>query len=109
MVIVVALTAVSFFALPQYSLGIAIRMLRFGMILLAGTLGLYGIMLGYIMITVHLVKLKSFGVSYITPFSPYRIKDWKDLIIRTPLMMMKQRPKFMKTQDQQRQCSMKNR
>ncbi len=75
------------------------------MMILAGTLGLYGIMLGYIMINVHLVKLKSFGVNYTSPFVPYRLKDWKDLVIRAPMMAMKQRPQMMKTQDKYRQDS----
>ncbi|MCT4621612.1 MAG: spore germination protein [Marinisporobacter sp.] len=102
MVIVVALTGVSSFAIPQYSLGIAIRVLRFFMMILAGTLGLYGIMLGFIIITVHMVKLKSFDTNYTAPFVPYRSKDWKDFIIRMPMMNMKQRPEMMKTQDKQR-------
>ncbi|MDK2918637.1 MAG: spore germination protein [Candidatus Petromonas sp.] len=102
MVVVVALTGISSFALPQYSMGIAIRMIRFTMMILAGTLGLYGIMLGYIMLNVHLVKLKSFGVNYMAPFVPYRLKDWKDLIIRAPMMAMKQRPQMIKTQDKYR-------
>jgi len=105
MVIVVALTAISSFALPEYAMGIAIRMLRFPMMLVAGALGLYGIMLGYIMINVHLVKLKSFGIDYLAPYVPYRLRDWKDLMIRAPIKKMRQRPQMMKTQDPQRKDS----
>ncbi|WP_134699395.1 spore germination protein [Ammoniphilus sp. YIM 78166] len=103
MVIVVALTAISSFAFPQYGAGIAIRMLRFGMMLAAAVLGLYGIILFYVVINVHLVKLKSFGVNYLSPFTPYRVADWKDLIIRLPLMFMKERPEMNKTQNRRRQ------
>ena len=92
MVIVVALTAISSFALPEYAMGIAIRILRFTMMLVAGTLGLYGIMLGYIMINVHLVKLKSFGIDYLAPYVPYRLRNWKDLMISDPIKKMRQRP-----------------
>jgi spore germination protein len=102
MVIVVALTAISSFALPEYALGISLRILRFVMMLLAGAFGLYGIILGYIMISAHLVKLKSFGIDYTSPFVPYQPRDWKDLLIRGPMMTMQQRPKMMKTQDVQR-------
>ncbi|AMA72991.1 spore gernimation protein GerA [Aneurinibacillus sp. XH2] len=103
MVIVVALTAISSFAFPQYGAGIAIRMLRFGMMMSAAVLGLYGVILFFILINAHLVKLKSFGVHYTASFTPYRPKDWKDMVIRAPLMMMKQRPEMNKTQDRKRQ------
>ena len=46
MVIVVSITGVSSFMMPRYIAGIAIRMLRFPLMILAGTLGLLGIMMG---------------------------------------------------------------
>jgi len=103
MVIVVALTAISSFAFPQYGAGIAFRILRFAMMLAAAVLGLYGIILFTILIAVHLVKLKSFGVNYLSPFAPIRSGDWKDLLIRVPLKMMKRRPESNQTQDPKRQ------
>ncbi|TXK77358.1 spore germination protein [Paenibacillus sp. N3.4] len=103
MVIVVALTAISSFALPQYAGGIAIRMLRFAMMLAAAVLGLYGMMLLLIVMTVHLVKLKSFGVDYMEPIVPIKINNWKDLLMRMPLNMMKRRPEMNKPQDRTRQ------
>jgi spore germination protein len=103
MVVIVALTAISSFAFPQYGAGIAIRILRFGMMISAAVLGLYGVILFFILISVHLVKLKSFGVHYTSSFTPYRPGDWKDMVIRAPLKMMKQRPEMNKTQDHKRQ------
>ncbi|WP_417894955.1 spore germination protein [Bacillus thuringiensis] len=103
MVIVVALTAISSFTCPQYSVGITIRTLRFGMMIMSAIFGLYGIILCYIFIMNHLVKLKSFGVNYLSPFAPYRPDDWKDSLIRMPLKTMKSRPKANKTQDNKRQ------
>ncbi|HEU5139740.1 MAG TPA: spore germination protein [Bacillales bacterium] len=103
MVVVVALTAISSFALPQYGLGIAIRILRFGLMFSAAVLGLYGVVLCYLTLAVHIVKLKSFGVNYAAPFVPYRINDWKDFIIRAPVMSMERRPAIFKTNDPVRQ------
>ncbi|WP_375782096.1 spore germination protein [Paenibacillus baekrokdamisoli] len=103
MVIVVALTAISTFAFPQYAAGIAIRMLRFAMMMAAAVFGLYGIILCFILIMVHLVRLKSFGVNYLSPFVSINPRDWKDLIIRMPLKMMKWRPELNKPQDRKRQ------
>ncbi|MDR7001882.1 spore germination protein [Neobacillus niacini] len=103
MVIVVALTAISSFTFPQYGVGIAIRILRFGMMMVAALLGLYGIIMFYILIMAHLVKLKSFGVNYLSPFVPYCPIDWKDSIIRIPLKMMNRRQETSKAQDHKRQ------
>ncbi|MFJ7471698.1 spore germination protein [Peribacillus frigoritolerans] len=97
LVIVVALTAISSFTIPQYSIGITLRMLRFPAMLCAATFGLYGVILFFLFMASHLVKLKSFGVPYLSPAVPYRLSEWKDLMVRMPLMMMKRRPKMMHT------------
>jgi spore germination protein len=102
MVIVVAITAISSFALPSYSFAISIRMIRFGVMLAAALFGLYGIILSYIIINIHFVSLTSFGVPYSTPFAPLFIKDWKDLILRVPTLFMTKRPQMMQTKDSKR-------
>ncbi|KAA6451883.1 spore germination protein [Bacillus swezeyi] len=103
MVIVVAVTAISSFAIPQYSAGISLRMLRFAAMFCAAAFGLYGVIMFFLMLASHAVKLKSFGVPYASPAVPYRLGDWKDFIIRMPILMMKKRPKMMKTDDSTRQ------
>lgn len=92
MVIIVAMTTIGSFVVPSYSAAIALRMIRFPMMIAAGMFGLYGIMLFLIIMIIHLCSMKSFGVPYMTPFSPMRIWDMKDSIIRVPLYRMKQRP-----------------
>jgi spore germination protein len=99
MVIVVAVTAIASFAIPSYSAGIAFRILRFATMLSASFLGLFGIILAFIMISVHLVRLKSFGVPYSTPFAPMFTHDWRDLLIRAPITFLKKRPQFMQTKN----------
>jgi spore germination protein len=109
MVIVVAVTAISSFSLPSYSFAISLRVMRFSIMLAAAFLGLYGIILGYIMINIHLVNLKSFGIPYSTPFAPLLIRDWKDLILRSPLLFVTKRPKMMQTKNDQRMKGRRNR
>ncbi len=99
MVIVVALTAISSFAIPQYSAGITLRILRFAAMFCAAVFGLYGVILFFLLLCSHVVKLKSFGVPYASPVVPYRLNDWKDFMVRMPLMMMKRRPKMMHTKN----------
>lgn len=102
MVIVVALTAISSFAIPHYSTGIALRMLRFGAMFCAAVFGLFGVIMYYLLLSSHVVKLKSFGLPYASPAVPYYVKDWKDFIIRMPLLVMKRRPKIMNTDNAKR-------
>lgn len=102
LVIVVAVTAISSFSIPTYSAGITLRLLRFVGILFAAILGMFGTILFFLLICIHLTKLKSFGVPYVTPFSPMRPSDWKDLYIRAPISLMKRRPVMMKTQQRKR-------
>jgi spore germination protein len=99
LVIVVALTAISSFSIPQYSTGFTLRMLRFPSLLCAATFGLFGVILFFLLMASHLVKLKSFNVPYLSPAVPYRLSEWKDLMVRMPLMMMKRRPKIMHTKN----------
>lgn len=99
MVIIVAVTTIGSFASPSYSAAIAIRMLRFPVMLLAGMFGLYGIMLFLIVILIHLSSLKSFGVPYMSPLSPLNLKGMKDLFIRAPHHLLNTRPMMFHVQD----------
>lgn len=102
LVIVVAVTAISSFSIPMYSAGITLRLLRFAGMLFAAVLGMFGTILFFLLICSHLTRLKSFGVPYLTPVSPFRAKDWKDLFFRLPLALMKNRPAMMKSQKSKR-------
>ncbi len=92
MVIIVAITAISSFSIPNYSLAVGFRMLRFLLMIFAGTRGLYGIMLGVLLILSHLVKLKSFGIPYMSPYVSFVGSDYKDTIVRVPTFLMAKRP-----------------
>ncbi|MCI3925111.1 spore germination protein [Paenibacillus sp. TRM 82003] len=102
MVIVVAVTAIASFALPAYSFAISLRMIRFGIMLTAAVFGLYGLVLSYILLNIHLVNLSSFGVPYLTPYAPFFGKDWKDLVLRAPHTALEKRPEVMKPEDSDR-------
>lgn len=91
-VIVVALTAISSFAITNYAMSNAIRLLRFVFIFMGGMLGLYGISMGLIVLTLHLCKLKSASVPYLSPVAPFIKGGNKDSIVRYPLLKLKFRP-----------------
>lgn len=92
MVIIVSLTGIASFATPGIALANAVRMIRFPMMLLASTYGLYSIMMGMIFLVAHMTSLKSFGVPYMYPFSPYDSWRQKDTIWRSPFKNSRTRP-----------------
>jgi len=79
MIIIVAITGIASFMIPRYAASIVTRLLRFPMMLLAGTLGLTGVMLGLILIVIHLSSLRSFGVPYLSPATPTSVRSLKDV------------------------------
>lgn len=94
MVMVVAITGISSFMMPQYSAGISLRILRFPIMILSGILGLFGLILGLLLIISHLCILRSFGVPYLAPLAPIYPKGIKDVLLRAPISKMNTRPAF---------------
>lgn len=94
MVIVVAATAIASFTIPHYAMTDTVRLLRFCMMVLSSLLGLYGIGLGLILLVAHTCSLRSFGIPYLAPFSPFILADQKDSILRLPLPFLSKRPRL---------------
>lgn len=59
---------------------------------LAAVLGLYGVMTGVLVILLHMFSLRSFGVPYMAPVSPFKSKDLKDVMGRAPWWALTRRP-----------------
>lgn len=94
MVVVVSLTAISSFIMPSYSMANAVRVLRFGFMLLASMMGIYGIFIGLFTMLLHLCSLRSLGVPYMSPLSPTTDSIWQDSLIRSPFWKISIRPTF---------------
>ncbi|HLO01928.1 MAG TPA: spore germination protein [Symbiobacteriaceae bacterium] len=103
-VITVAITGISSFIIPGYGLGSAIRLLRFPLMLLAGSLGLFGIMIGLLAILVHLCGLRSFGVPYLQPVAPLTWPDLRDVLLRAPAWLLGRRPAMLGSPNRRRQA-----
>lgn len=100
MIIVVSFTAIANFVIPALNMAIAARLIRFAMMLLAATLGLFGIMSGVMILLIHLVSLKSFGVPYMSPFAPIKKSNLKDVLVRAPWWLMKKRPEMLASSEE---------
>ena len=70
LIIVVAITGLSSFVIPNFSFGFHLRVFRFAFTILGYIAGFLGIGLGIYVYLAVLCGLKSFGVAYLSPISP---------------------------------------
>ncbi|CCQ93894.1 Spore germination protein KA [[Clostridium] ultunense Esp] len=96
MIIIVAVTTIASFSLPSYEWASGFRFCRFIFMALAGILGLYGIMLGIVVLSTHFARLESFGIPFSAPYSGLGIEegDLKDTLVKAPIQKLQLRPIF---------------
>lgn len=100
--LIVGITVVSTFLIPNYEMSLSIRILRFVMLTMANFLGVFGIAIGWFLIITHLYKLKSFGI----PYFSLNKEDTKDTFIRKAMWKMDKRPKDLEEKNIKRQGNM---
>lgn len=84
MLVVAAVSAVSTFTLVNQSLAGSVSLFRVGVLILASTLGMFGFFVGVFVILLYLCSLESFGMPYMLPISPVRMKDVLPALIQKP-------------------------
>lgn len=70
LIIIIAITGITSFSIPDYNLGFHLRIHRFVFILLGFLGGFLGIVAGLFMYLLNMCSLRSFGVPYMTPYAP---------------------------------------
>ena len=96
-VIVVALTALASFTIPNEGFASAFRFVKFYLIFLSAFWGIYGVILGVLTVLIHLASLESFGIPYLMPYVASHVDECVDLqdgLWRKPLFTMQKRPIF---------------
>lgn len=96
LVIVVSITGLGSFAIPNYSLSLAVRVIRFAFIFAGAMLGFYGLSLMGIILVTLACSMKSFGVPYFAPIAP-KTKESRDVIFRQPLWALNYKPDMLNT------------
>ncbi len=84
LLIVVAAASLGSYAVPDYSLGIAVRIGQLAMVLAGSIFGVYGMVLCLTAGTVHLCSLTSLGSPFAAPYAPLRPHN-PDGLTRAPL------------------------
>ncbi|MFE8702450.1 spore germination protein [Cytobacillus sp. FJAT-54145] len=85
LIMLVALGALASFITPSYLMGTIVRFIRFPMILLAGSLGFFGIASGIFFLLLHAVRQYSLGSPYTLPVFPFSSKGIRSLFLYLPI------------------------
>ena len=95
LIIVVAVTGLGSFAIPNFSAGFAFRILRFGFIILSAISGFLGITVGLVLMGLWMVNAKSFGVPFVSPVAPRTSGGFSDAVLKSPVWKQEKRPDYM--------------
>lgn len=109
LIIIVAITGICSYAIPDFSLNFSIRCFRFVYLILGYAGGFLGISLGMFINLIWLSNLKSFGVSYFSPYIPSGNKNTDSTFFIKPIWKREQRSSFLKPKkkNQEEKISMK--
>lgn len=86
-VIVVAITALCSFAVPNEEFAAALRLIKYLLIIVSSFWGIYGLVVGLLGVTIHLSGLSSFHFPYLSPACSGEINrhsDKKDFLVKYP-------------------------
>lgn len=96
-VVIVALTALGSFCMPNEEFSEALRMIKYIMLFLGGFFGIFGLVFGGYVLLLHLAELTSCGIPYLYPYVAGEVnenKDLQDALIRAPMTALWKRPLF---------------
>lgn len=100
MIVVVAITAVSGFVIPDlYDTAVIARLT---LVLMASLFGIYGMLLGIMGMVLLLASMHSFGVPYLSSLASFGAQNMKDTAIRAPWWSMRLRPQFIGSKNRKR-------
>ena len=99
-VMVVALSSISLYTVPG---GVGTTsLLRLIFTLIGGIAGLYGLLIGSLFLVMYLCNLDNYGSPYLAPFAPHLKADFKDGLIKAPIVEMETRPKSIPNENNRR-------
>ena len=102
LIIIVAITGITSFAIPDYYLAFHCRVSRFAYIILGYLAGLLGIAVGAFIHLLIATKIQSFGVSYLDPYIPSKGKIFTG-IFTAPTWKREKRADFLDTKKAEKQ------
>lgn len=104
LIIIVAITGICSFAIPDFSMGFTFRIYRFLYIFLAFVAGFLGIAAGFFCHSIVLANLKSFGSPYLAPYLPVTNLNTDASYFISPMWRREKRADFLNTKEPRSQA-----
>ncbi|PRR79357.1 Spore germination protein A1 [Clostridium liquoris] len=101
MVIIVALSTMTSFILPDYTIMSSFRVLKFFLLIFTGAFGLFGLVVGMTFIIINLVSTMSFSTPYSSPMIPIDLKAIRAFFL-SDIRFNNERPSFFYPKDKKR-------
>ncbi|OAB37562.1 spore gernimation protein GerA [Paenibacillus macquariensis subsp. macquariensis] len=102
-VVVGAVTAVCGVTLVNQTLSSVVSLVRLGLFVMSSVLGMYGLILGVILLVIYMSRLQTFGIPYLSPLSPPIVKDIAKTVLRFPWIRTTRKPQDLNTIDSDHQ------
>ncbi|WDM19975.1 spore germination protein [Paenibacillus polymyxa] len=96
LIVLLGVSGIASFLSPNYQISKANTVIQLTFLCLAAYFGIFGIILGLIVLLAHLNGLTSLREPYLAPLTPLYFKDWKDFVVRVNLHWMETRPSYLK-------------
>ena len=100
--IIVAVSVICSFAMPNQALGNALRLWRVGITVAGALFGLFGVVSGAIVLLTRLASLASFGVPYLAPLAGVGRIRLKETLLVMPDEEVKTRPEELRVKNRRR-------
>ncbi len=99
-IIVVAFSGICLYTVPNFvETG---SLLRWLFLLVAGSLGPFGIVLLFAFTAYYLLSTDAFGLPLLAPFSPLTARDLRDTVVKYDMISLATRPKILKSKNKRR-------
>ena len=99
-ILIMALSGISIYAIPEIVETTSV--LRFVFLLVAGSLGGYGLILLSAFLTLYLASADNYGAPYLAPYSPVLLNDFQDALYMKNVTGMIKRPEALGSKNKTR-------
>nr|WP_139192797.1 spore germination protein [Anaerobacillus arseniciselenatis] len=101
-VLYLAVAAIGSFATPSYEMSLANRCIRIALLVATGFFHVFGYVVSVTLLFLLLISMKVYTTPYLWPFIPFSPRSFRDVILRSPIPLKKQRPKAIHPLDEDR-------
>lgn len=96
--VIASISLLSSFVIPDFTIASPFRILSYLLSIIAGIFGIWGLVIGFLLIVIILAMSKSFGVPFFAPNVPFNLSDFIKTLFFSKAVF-KKRPKYLKLKD----------